>query len=95
MLFNYLIQVKEGDVFGINMIAFRRMNQMDLSGNIIGPEEHLPTLKVQLFKEDNVDSPVHTINMGVTSFFYLPSVVKDNTVSKHTQFKQCLYKHCI
>lgn len=41
-----LLQVKDSDFTGINIIAFRRNNQMDISGNVVTPEEFLQHLKV-------------------------------------------------
>jgi len=40
------LQVESSDFIGVNIIAFRRMNQMDISGNVITDPENLPTLKV-------------------------------------------------
>ena len=34
------------DFHGLNTIAFRRMNQMDISGNVVTESEYLPSLKV-------------------------------------------------
>lgn len=36
----------KADVTGVDMIAFRRMNQMDVSGNVVTQPEFLNTLKV-------------------------------------------------
>ena len=36
----------DADFTDVNMIAFRRMNQMDISGNVVTQSEFLPTLKV-------------------------------------------------
>ena len=36
----------DSDLTQVNIIAFRRMNQLDLSGNVITPHEFLSTLKV-------------------------------------------------
>uniref|UniRef100_A0A3B3ZX66 Uncharacterized protein n=1 Tax=Periophthalmus magnuspinnatus TaxID=409849 RepID=A0A3B3ZX66_9GOBI len=38
------IEVGSHDIEGVNIIAFRQINQFDLSGNIITSPEHLPTL---------------------------------------------------
>uniref|UniRef100_A0A8C1HMP9 Nodal modulator n=1 Tax=Cyprinus carpio carpio TaxID=630221 RepID=A0A8C1HMP9_CYPCA len=42
------IEVGSTDIEGINIIAFRQINQFDLSGNVITSPEHLPTLWVNL-----------------------------------------------
>lgn len=43
-------QVGSSDIEGVNIIAFRQINQFDLSGNIITSPEHLPTLSVGRLK---------------------------------------------
>ncbi|XP_061181394.1 BOS complex subunit NOMO1-like [Saccostrea echinata] len=70
--------VKDSDFTGINIIAFRRNNQMDVSGNVVTEEEFLPHLKVRLYRDDNPDSPIHTSSLGPVSFFYLPSLQMTN-----------------
>ena len=37
--------------------------------------------QVYLFKDSSQDSPVHSVSLGPTSFFYLPSVPINNQVS--------------
>ena len=39
-------QVVKEDMANVNIIAFRRMNQMDISGNVITQLEYLSSLKV-------------------------------------------------
>ena len=70
--------VENSDFNGVNIIAFRKMNQMDISGDIACLDDYLSSLKVHLYRDDNVDSSIHTVNMGVTSFFYLPSLPINN-----------------
>ncbi|XP_063398265.1 BOS complex subunit NOMO1-like isoform X2 [Mytilus trossulus] len=72
------IMIENSDFTGVNIIAFRKMNQMDISGNIVCHDDYLSTLKIHLYRDDNVDSPIHTVNMGVTSFFFLPSLPINN-----------------
>lgn len=72
------IKIVESDLTGVNLIAFRRMNQMDLSGNVITAQEYVGSLKVNLYKESNLDSALHSLSLGQTSFFYLPSIAIDN-----------------
>ncbi|XP_074644327.1 BOS complex subunit NOMO3-like isoform X2 [Tubulanus polymorphus] len=71
------IQVEKSDKMNVNIIAFRRLNQLDLSGRIVGDQKNLPGLKVVLFREDNPDSPIHTLTMGVSPMFYLPTIPQD------------------
>jgi hypothetical protein len=74
------IEIVDGDVTDVDIIAFRRLSQMDISGNIVGnlSMEHINTVKVYLYKESSQDSPVHSTSLGPTSFFYLPSVSMNN-----------------
>ena len=39
-------QVENSDFNGVNIIAFRKMNQMDISGDIVCHDEFLSSLKV-------------------------------------------------
>ncbi|KAK7106662.1 BOS complex subunit NOMO1-like isoform X2 [Littorina saxatilis] len=82
-----IIKVADKDFTDINIIAFRRMNQMDISGNVMTPEEHLPHLKARLYREDAPDSPVHTISLGRSTFFYFPTLQMDNV--KYTLRLEC------
>ena len=40
------VKVTEADIRSINILAFRRMYQMDISGNVVTDYKHLPFLKV-------------------------------------------------
>lgn len=42
------VQVENEDLVNVNIIAFRRLNQMDISGNVITPNEFLSHLKVSV-----------------------------------------------
>ena len=59
-------QVVDGDLSNVRIIAFRRMSQMDLSGNVITSAEFLPTLKVVFYRdlsqEDSLDAPTSKVN---------------------------------
>ncbi|KAK3103627.1 hypothetical protein FSP39_020627 [Pinctada imbricata] len=73
-----ILSIENSDYKDVDIIAFRRINQMDISGNVVTPDEHLSTLKVRLYKDDNPDSPVHTVSLSTVTFFYLPSVQINN-----------------
>ena len=72
------VKVDDSDIHDVHMIAFRRMNQMDLSGNVNTDHTFLPTLKVLMYRENNPDAPIYTVKLDSTSFFHLPSVSIDN-----------------
>ncbi|XP_026543937.1 nodal modulator 3-like [Notechis scutatus] len=71
------IQVGSDDVDNVNIVAFRQINQFDLSGNVITPSEYLPTLWVKLYKSENLDNPVHTVSLGQSLFFHFPPLLRD------------------
>ncbi|KAI4889980.1 hypothetical protein NFI96_024366, partial [Prochilodus magdalenae] len=71
------IEVGSSDIDGVNIIAFRQINQFDLSGNIITSPEHLPTLWVKLYKSDNLDSPFQSMSLGQSLFFHFSPLPRD------------------
>ncbi|KAH0631887.1 hypothetical protein JD844_019781 [Phrynosoma platyrhinos] len=71
------IEVDSSDIENVNIIAFRQINQFDLSGNVITSSEHLPTLWVKLYKSENLDNPVHTVSLGQSLFFHFPPLLRD------------------
>ncbi|KAG7491883.1 hypothetical protein MATL_G00008710 [Megalops atlanticus] len=71
------IEVENSDIEGVNIIAFRQINQFDLSGNVITSPEHLPTLWVKLYKSDNLDNPVHSVSLGQSLFFHFAPLLRD------------------
>lgn len=71
------IEVGSTDIEGVNIIAFRQINQFDLSGNIVTSPEHLPTLSVKLFKSDNLDNPINSVSLGQSLFFHFPPLDRD------------------
>lgn len=74
------VKVGSSDIHNQQIIAFRHFSQMDLSGNVITPSQHLPTIKVVLFKERAPDSAIHSLKLETTSFFHLPSLPIDDQV---------------
>ncbi|ROL41813.1 Nodal modulator 1 [Anabarilius grahami] len=71
------IEVGNTDIEGINIIAFRQINQFDLSGNVITSPDHLPTLWVKLYKSDNLDNPFQTVSLGQSLFFHFAPLPRD------------------
>ncbi|XDV36118.1 hypothetical protein PO909_005962 [Leuciscus waleckii] len=73
------IEVGNTDIEGINIIAFRQINQFDLSGNVITSPDHLPTLWVKLYKSDNLDTdnPFQTVSLGQSLFFHFAPLPRD------------------
>ncbi|XP_009090374.1 nodal modulator 1 [Serinus canaria] len=71
------IEVGSSDIDDVNIIAFRQINQFDLSGNVITASEYLSTLCVKLYKSENLDNPIHTVNLGLSLFFHFPPLLRD------------------
>ncbi|NXP31979.1 NOMO1 protein, partial [Leiothrix lutea] len=71
------IEVGNSDIDDVNIIAFRQINQFDLSGNVITASEYLSTLCVKLYKSENLDNPIHTVNLGLSLFFHFPPLLRD------------------
>ncbi|XP_039651536.1 nodal modulator 1 [Perca fluviatilis] len=71
------IEVGSNDIEGVNIIAFRQINQFDLSGNVHTSPEHLATLSVKLCKSDNLDNPINSVSLGQSLFFNFPPLDRD------------------
>ncbi|XP_063790451.1 BOS complex subunit NOMO3-like [Pseudophryne corroboree] len=71
------IEVGSNDIDDVNIIAFRQINQFDLSGNVITSPEHLSTLLVKLYKSDNLDNPIQSVSLGQSLFFHFPPLLRD------------------
>uniref|UniRef100_A0A8D0GN98 Prealbumin-like fold domain-containing protein n=1 Tax=Sphenodon punctatus TaxID=8508 RepID=A0A8D0GN98_SPHPU len=71
------IEVGNRDIEEVTILAFRQINQFDLSGNVITSSEHLPTLWVKLYKSENLDNPIQTVSLGQSLFFHFPPLLRD------------------
>ncbi|CAL8358775.1 unnamed protein product [Boreogadus saida] len=71
------LEVGNSDIEGVNIIAFRQINQFDLSGNVVTSPEHLATLSVKLYRSDNMDNPINTVSLGQSLFFHFPPLDRD------------------
>ncbi|XP_063286390.1 BOS complex subunit NOMO3-like [Pelobates fuscus] len=71
------IDVGSTDIDEVNIIAFRQINQFDISGNVIAPSEYLSTLLVKLYKSDNLDNPIQSVSLGQSLFFHFPPLLRD------------------
>uniref|UniRef100_H3AWF4 Nodal modulator n=1 Tax=Latimeria chalumnae TaxID=7897 RepID=H3AWF4_LATCH len=74
---DFFPQVGNSDIDGVNFIAFRQINQFDLSGNVITSPEYLSTLWVKLYKSENLDNPIQTVSLGQSLFFHFPPLLRD------------------
>lgn len=60
-----MLQVGNSDIDDVNIIAFRQINQFDLSGNVITSSEYLSTLCVS----SSVSSLSSVLAVGFPMFF--------------------------
>ncbi|XP_054167363.1 BOS complex subunit NOMO3-like [Oppia nitens] len=74
----HLIRVEDRDITNVRLIIFRKITQMDVSGDVITAFEHLPSLKIRLYSELNPDQPITTIALNKSPFFFLPPLNIDN-----------------
>ncbi|XP_078724820.1 BOS complex subunit NOMO1-like [Lampetra fluviatilis] len=90
------VQVDTRDIHDVNIVAFRHMNQFDLSGNIITPsQELLATLKVVLYRGENLDTPFQTLSLTQSSFFHFPPLQRDGesyTMALESSLPRALYE---
>lgn len=56
----FVLQVGSSDIDNVNIIAFRQINQFDLSGNVITASEYLSTLCVS----SSLSSPPSVLARG-------------------------------
>jgi len=73
------INVVDGDVKGIELIAMRPKTSMDVSLLIkVKKADTIKNLKAKLFCGDN-DSPIHTVKMDSQKFYIFPSIPIDGS----------------
>ncbi|XP_070547557.1 BOS complex subunit NOMO1-like [Ptychodera flava] len=72
-----MIKVENQDISNIRIIVFRKFNQFEIGGNVITAVEYLPSLKVLLYSEDNLDAALHTLSLSNTNFFQFPTLPMD------------------
>jgi len=77
-----MLQVGNSDIDDVNIIAFRQINQFDLSGNVITSSEYLSTLCVS-----SSVSPLSSVfAIGFPVFFW--RVTGNHSVARvHIEFK--------
>ncbi|CAB3977797.1 Nodal modulator 1 [Paramuricea clavata] len=72
------IQVLRNDLENVRMIVFRETGLVDVSGNILTDSQFLSSVKLLLYREKNLDSPIHSTTAGLTGFFQFPPIASDN-----------------
>lgn len=72
-----VVTIGSSNLLGIHIIVVRTTGEFELSGNVITSTEYLQSLRVNLYLEGHQDSPVHTVILGSSSFFYFPMIPAD------------------
>ncbi|XP_028401177.1 nodal modulator 1-like [Dendronephthya gigantea] len=72
------IQVLRNDLENVRMIVFRETGLVDVSGNILTDSQFLSSVKLLLYREKNLDSPIHSTTASLTGFFQFPPIASDN-----------------
>jgi hypothetical protein len=76
------ITINQHDISNANFIVFQKLNTFALTGVVNTTSELLSSVKVYLYEESNLDSPVHTISLGYFKFFEFPALKRKNYVVK-------------
>ncbi|XP_066912060.1 BOS complex subunit NOMO1-like [Clytia hemisphaerica] len=71
---NHVIQVQQEDVTGVHFLAFMKPTKFVLTAHLDTEDKLLSTIKVLLYEEDDLDSPVHSISPGVVKFIQFPAL---------------------
>jgi len=69
---NQVFAIQHGDIANVRFIVFHKPTKFHLTGHIETELEDLPTLKVLVYEENNMDSPVHTISPGCVKYIQFP-----------------------
>ncbi|XP_065063389.1 BOS complex subunit NOMO1-like [Rhopilema esculentum] len=72
------MKVGSADVEQINFIVFYKPKAFELTASIDTEMEWLSHIKVLLYREDNFDSPVHSVSPGHVKFVQFPPLPLDN-----------------
>lgn len=79
---NQVVNVQYEDIPNIKFIVFHKPTKFHLTAHIDTELEHLTTLKVLLYEESNLDSPVHTLNPGAVKYIQFPPLKPKTYVIK-------------
>uniref|UniRef100_A0A915L755 Nodal modulator 1 n=1 Tax=Romanomermis culicivorax TaxID=13658 RepID=A0A915L755_ROMCU len=74
----YIIEVVNEDLAEKDLILKSEFTTMEIAGRVIGDGSLFQHIKVALYKEDNLDTPVCTISLQTSSLFFFPALPLDN-----------------
>lgn len=72
------VHVSGTDYKGLVITVMRPFLQMDVSIIVDAEQQFISTLTAELYRDDSLDSPVHSITIGNHPFFMLPPMIMDN-----------------
>jgi len=79
---NQVVNVQQEDIPNIKFIVFHKPTKFHLTARIETELDFLPTLKVILYEESNLESPVHTVSPGVVKYVQFPPLKPKTYVIK-------------
>jgi len=79
---SHVIQIQQEDVTDIHFLVFMKPTKFYITAQIETEFKLLSTVKVLLYEEDNLDSPIHSINPTVVKFIQFPPLKPKNYVVK-------------
>ncbi|KAB7494239.1 Nodal modulator 1 [Armadillidium nasatum] len=72
------VHVSGTDYKGLVITVMRPFLQMDVSVIVDAEPQFVSTLTAELYRDDSLDSPVHSVAIGNHPFFMLPPMIMDN-----------------
>jgi len=67
-----IIKVDKEDISDVNFIAFLKSTTFQITAYIDTSMDLLPSIKIQVFSEDDLDSPIHSLSPGFVKFIQFP-----------------------
>lgn len=79
---NQVVNVQQKDITDLKFIVFHKPTKFHLTAHIDTELEYLSSIKVLLYEENNMDSPVHTILPGAVKYIQFPPLKPKTYVIK-------------
>jgi hypothetical protein len=67
-----VIKVDKDDISDVNFIVFLKATTFQITAYVDTAVELLRNIKIQVFSEDDLDSPVHSLSPGMVKFLQFP-----------------------
>jgi len=79
---NQVFQIQQEDITNVNFIVFMKPTKFHLTAHIDTELDYLPTLKVLLYDDENLNIPILTIPVGVFKYIEFPPLQPKTYVLK-------------